>query len=245
VGETKTKSSYLLQVAIERMIAAHGVDCVFATFTFAENLTDLQEAKRRWRSVCDWLRRRGVIGAGAWQTQKRGAWHLHILLSDHVAVQPLRQFAMSRGWGSFLNLEPVKISSDPSSQRRRVKRIASYITRYLVRDLQACHERLTAYVGKGSRRGNVRFAWSGGLSAVWRAGMSMWWDINHRSPTWREFDNVMLYGREAVVGKPGFVGCDNDARPGIRDHWYFTGESPPCRWGEAVLLELPSEYNPF
>ena len=193
------------------MVRKYPSTACFDTFTFADNVTDLPEAKKRWRPVADWLRRRGVLCVGAWQRQKRGAWHLHVVASKLVPILELRAFAMSRGWGSFINLRRVGCDRTVGSAEwfAEVEKAARYIARYVDRDAPAGSygESLTCYVGRGARVGNVQFNWVGGLSGVYRAGLAMYWELNHHRPAiWKPevVDYIMQLGLECVLGVPGY-----------------------------------------
>lgn len=213
--DSRPKSAYLVGLGIRWIVRRHP-GAVFATFTFAENVTDLHEAKVRWRPVADWIRRHGVVAVGAWQRQKRGAWHLHLVCSRRMDIVRLRDFAMGRGWGSFINLRPVSVH-DPRSKQfgEDVDRTADYVSRYITRDMggAAWGDSLTCYVGKSARVGSVKFAWAGGLSACWRAGCGLYQELYGHPPYLYQRDEnfrsridpamvdlVMQLGFEALLG---------------------------------------------
>ena len=188
---SRNHSQHLLEFSAAWFISqawTHGRKCYFFTLTFRENLQDLARAKERFEPLGDWLRRHGVRWVGAWQRQKRGAWHCHLIIDQFVSIVPFRTFAVSRGWGEFLNLVEIKPrGSDVQSHGAWLKAARSsvrYLSRYVSRD--ACENdpgangmALTLY-GGGTRRGNVKFAWAGGLNKVWRLGCSLWCQIHDR-----------------------------------------------------------------
>jgi len=175
VRDSRPKSAYLVEVAVKWLVL-RSPSPVFATFTFKENVTDLAEAKRRWRPLADLLRRKGLKAVGAWQRQKRGAWHCHLALSGHFPIAVLRLFAVERGWGTFLNLRPITSAT--------LEKDARYIARYVTRDNEGADwgDCLTIYVGRGARVGTVRFNWAGGLAGVYRCGCMLYKDLHGEAP---------------------------------------------------------------
>lgn len=237
---SRPKTAYLLQVAIS-WLCLHYEQTYFGTFTFAENVTELSEAKKRWRPVRDYLARKGVVAVGSWERQKRGAWHVHVVISDRVEIEELRAFCMSRGWGSFINLR--RVSTKPfgcEGWKQDVEKVSGYLCSYVAKNLggAAWGESLSIYVGRDARRGNVKFCWGDGLSAVWRAGLAFYWDLHHRRPNFcknpvtGEFPHslhryIMCLGLEMVLGRPG--------SEAVANHQYFYGDQ----------LAPALEGNPF
>lgn len=242
VRNSRPKTAHLLELAAKWMLRRYP-SCYFATFTFAENVTDLAEAKKRWRPVADYFRRHNCMAIGVWQLQpRRGVWHCHVVINARMNILELRGFCMNRGWGSFINLRRVSMHGSNSIEfGKDVDRTARYMVRYMVRDLPtgAAGSCLTIYVGRGARVGNVRFAWVGGLSAVWRAGVGMYWELYHRKPPlWnpktkcvdgRMSDYLMRLGLEVCMGRHGFEGI----------------ESHPRFWRLGDTLGPPPEGQPF
>lgn len=99
-------------------------DVWFWTFTFAENQQDKAYAERCLGRLEDKLRRMGAEWYHVWELQKRGAWHVHMLVNRYLDVGWLRPWMQARGWGPIM--KGVKVHDDGS--RRRV---ASYLVKYL------------------------------------------------------------------------------------------------------------------
>ena len=196
------RTAFAVQLAIE-YLAREFTRCTFCTFTFHENITVKREAAERWEPLKKRLKRKfkSLMGVGVWQRQKRGAWHLHMVMSQRVAIEWLRAAAMDCGFGSFINIKYVD-----SSDKARVhnfkdakivgaKDVASYITRYLwrARDSKDKGVRLTEYLGK-CRISTVRFSWVGGMSRVWRAGVAAWVELWGCEPSFEGWENVISLG---------------------------------------------------
>lgn len=204
---------------------AAGGSLWFLTLTFQENLTDLGEAWKRWKPIADWLRHRGISAVGAWQQQKRGAWHIHLIVDGYIQVVLMRDFAKGHGWGSFLNVQ--KIVRPPATQdeaKAELRRAIRYVARYVQRDIVEAH-RADAAAGRkvclylcGTKKATVRFNFTGGLHHVWRLGCALWCEVwgwrpdqlyrNLKQDVWRQTSlraQVMAMGLEAVWGNPSFA----------------------------------------
>jgi hypothetical protein len=171
------------------------------TLTFAENLTDKREAQKRFKPISDWLDRRGIEWNGVWQQQKRGAWHLHILINKYVAIGEFRAFAVKRGWGTFINLRGVGQAGGNTDFPDPAKLI-SYLCRYLTRAYTIdVPDRVRLSAGKSvTKRGNCNFRWVGGLGRVWRMGCTA---ARNLCPQW----NPPKYGDCEGQAWVWFAGC--------------------------------------
>jgi hypothetical protein len=176
--------------------------CVLLTLTFAENITERADREIRWRRLKARMLRRwpGLEGVGAWQRQKRGAWHAHVVVNQFLPVAELRAMCLACGFGSFCNLVPVEempgYRGVPGGTReQQVYRCAKYITRYLVRDVgQESGERTAIYFGEGARSCTVRFSWANGKARLWRMGAKEFFEVFGESPSWNNRELVMQLG---------------------------------------------------
>jgi hypothetical protein len=202
--DSRPKTAYLVAVSVEWLLRRFQ-RCTFVTITAKECLADLHEAKRRFIPVANWFRRKNLVGVGVWQLQRRGAWHLHVLVSGRVEVAELRPFAVARGWGSQLNVKAVyAYKNRPETFALQVKRLGDYVSRYVTRDLSGNRGyQLVTYVG-GARCGTVRFGWVGGVAKVWRIGCEMFYEMFKRFPRWGDSEFVLRLGLECVWGQSGF-----------------------------------------
>jgi len=216
VCDSRPKTAYILKLSLRWLLLGCYRSAYFWTLTFKENVTEMTEARRRFKSIADYLRRRGVFAVGAFQRQNRGAWHVHLVVTKYVDVNQLREFAMARGWGSFLNVRKVTVHDSGPAAVKDIERVVHYISRYVSRDfLNQCGpgstlgydgEKLTIYVGKGLQKGVVRFGWVGGLAAVYRAGCYLFNELYHSRPGFADHEYVMRLGLEAVIGDPRLNG---------------------------------------
>jgi hypothetical protein len=91
-----------------------------------------QHADRRLRALG--YEKRGGLLAYTWEMQKRGVWHLHIVLAMQTAperewarayVEALRQVGPSKGFG-FVDAKPLETPQE-------ARRVAGYLSKYLAK----------------------------------------------------------------------------------------------------------------
>lgn len=175
----------------------------FVTFTFADNVVDKAEAARRWRRLKARLQRHyeGLRGVGMWQRQGRGAWHLHCVWDRRLDVVEVREWAKECGFGPQLNCRWIGDLPGMKQSKWTVKKVADYLTRYLVRDAVAPENpesaewddsgvRLVDYCGD-CRVATTNFRWSQGMARLYRFGRQVWDDI---------FGGSLPEGESAVDG---------------------------------------------
>jgi len=168
--------------------------CAELTLTFAENITEKAEASRRFNSLRSALVDLGILSyIGCWERQKRGAWHLHLIVAFAHAVrnqpdakvflQRVRDaicgtaenehkdgLLMKRGFGYIHHLAPI---------RKTAARFAGYFTSYLTKtwkELRAekTRVRLVTYARNVVRCASVTFGWNGPRSQNWRHRAELW-----------------------------------------------------------------------
>lgn len=202
----QAKAKYAVLKAIE-FIAESFTRATFATFTFGENILSKREAAKRWRRLKARLRYRfpDLLGVGVWQRQKRGAWHLHLVVSQRVSIEWLRDAALACGFGSYVNLKAVDIRDRnvfnfDRSPIAGAREVARYITRYLSRGRETCDKgvRVVEYLGREARVQTMRFSWVGGFARLWRAGVAEWFKTWGVRPSYEIFDEVIQLGWDAL-----------------------------------------------
>jgi len=163
-------------------------NCAELTLTFAENITEKEEASRRFNSLRSALFALGILSfIGCWERQMRGAWHLHLLVAlahpvrnqpdARVYLQGLRDIIcgtaenehkdgllVKRGFGYIHHLAPIK---------KTAARFAGYFTSYLTKTWKAIQGekkrvRLITYARNVSRCASVHFSWNGPGGINWR-----------------------------------------------------------------------------
>jgi hypothetical protein len=91
-----------------------------------------QHADRRLRALG--YEKRGGLLAYSWEMQRRGVWHLHIVLGMQTAperewartyVETLRSIGPSKGFG-FVDAKPLETP-------REARRVAGYLSKYLAK----------------------------------------------------------------------------------------------------------------
>jgi len=196
---------------------------VLLTLTFQENVTEISQARRCFTRLKQRMvyrarvlgLRDGLMGCGVWQTQSRGAWHIHVVINHPIPIDWLRPAALACGFGPFVDLQRIgnhKGFRDGQSPRD----VARYLARYIGRDLEGQHTkgvRLVEYFG-GARAASVRFTWARGLGRLYRVGRGIW------SEVWSGWDN----------------------RPTKDDFWFIVrlGWAEICQAERDLLLETSS-----
>jgi hypothetical protein len=179
---------------------------VMGTLTTAENVRDKKDASKRFRRVLERIRRhfkkRGqkVEICGAWQRQRRGAWHPHFVCSRRLDVNWLRAVAVESGFGVQMRLDYIK----PTNGFRHVgaKYTVNYIGRYVTRDFSdtadAKGARLTFYFNtvRGKCRG---WSFAGGLSKLHRLGCRRMFGPESEFD-WEDVRRLKVKGKSGLPG---------------------------------------------
>jgi len=166
------------------------------TFTFAENLTEKDEAEKRFKPFKDLVARsRSVTGREAellyfWERQKRGAWHVHVLVNVYFDVSRLRPWMVKRGWGPVMNAQRVD-----GRQRyvdgvgwcrdtREQEALLSYLLKYVTKSLRDHGAMNGSEVKKKVTGGNCRarkcntlfrfVPWINPCAKYWFYGIDLW-----------------------------------------------------------------------
>jgi hypothetical protein len=186
----RAKRRFAVQKDVEGFVRQWGGEdyCAEFTLTFAENITEKAEASRRFNSLRTAFAKLGVRSfLGCWERQKRGAWHLHLLVAlpkpvrkqegARVYLQSLRDLIcgtreeehkdgllVKRGFGYIHHLSPI---------RKTAARFAGYFTSYLTKTwlrLQGGIKRvrLITYARNVLRCASVHFSWNGVRGIAWR-----------------------------------------------------------------------------
>lgn len=221
----KAKLAYAVALAVADIVGKSKIS-TFDTFTFAENLTNLDECQRCLRNLEARVERNwpDIRFVGVWQQQARGAWHVHVVFSRFLDVNVLRPMALECGFGPQLNCRMVAHNTSWSATR-----VASYLTRYLTRDTENVPKgaRVVRYHGD-ARKATVRFSWSNGLAFLWRRGREIWKEVYGEGyedrPRFRDIDMVLRLGMEDL---------NEDER-----YKLLWNSSAVCAWWK------PSERNP-
>lgn len=220
------KVTYAVDLAVKELVRT-SPQPIFATFTFQENITDMNEAKRRWHRLRERIKRLypRIRGVGVWQRQQRGAWHFHCVFDRPIPVEWLRPAALECGFGTFVNLQRLKAVN--GYRPPDLKRIIGYITRYLAKDLGGDNDawvRTVTYIGNG-RVASCRFGWARGMGKLYRLGRSIYFELFQTLP---RFDSYWLIVR---IGWDLLSEMEQDAmlsRGGpVRKWWYGDHDPDP------------------
>jgi len=197
----QAKLAYAVQLCVEELCRESETP-VFATLTFAENITSKSEAEVRWGRLRERLRRRypNLKGVGVWQRQSRGAWHLHLVIDRQLDINWLRPAAMACGFGTFINLRFVKKMDGFRDMGGAVK-VARYIARYVTRDERGIEDkgvRIVCFIGRETRIASTRFGWAAGLSQLWRYGRAEFFTIFGCAPSAGQYGLCVRLGWELL-----------------------------------------------
>ena len=129
---TTKKLRFSFECAVARFCLVYWPHVFLWTLTFAENLQDEVEAKKRFRGICDLVRRRGGKYLGVWERQKRGAWHLHLLVNIYLDWNWFQKWLVARGWGEVLRVDRVHCKPGAVGLARW-RPLARYLSKYLLK----------------------------------------------------------------------------------------------------------------
>lgn len=204
MADHRAKLSYAVCLAVQEIVRTSSSP-TFDTFTFAENVTDKLEASMRWRRLKARLKRAypGLRAVGVWQRQRRGAWHFHCVFDRRLDVVTVRAWAVACGFGSQLNMRAIG-DLPGMKQGWSPQRVASYLVRYITRDVSEgdAGVRLADYCGD-SRKATTAFRWGGGIARLWRLGCGAWTELfdihDGTGPTFEDFWFVVRLGWESLA----------------------------------------------
>ncbi len=170
------KSRYAAEENLKAFFGRHEV-VYYWTFTFAENLDDKELAGRRFKPLQDLIRRRGGEELHFWETQKRGALHVHLVTNLYLSVDFLRGnpvepgFMVARGWGPIMRVERVASHAryGPDGWQREASKemgLIRYLLKYLTKSMHDAHRWEKPWGGSASAKViNTRFRWVPWISA--------------------------------------------------------------------------------
>jgi len=184
---SRTHTKLLFELDAEKLLSTSRMP-VFCTLGFQDNVLDHTEASNRWQPVARWLKEvKHARYVGVWQRQKRGCWHLHLILDRRVDATDLRSKAVESGMGSQVDLQFIRRRDSDGAHsitRATGKRnvwggmlkgdfsVVQYLCRYLTRDFRKDFNAQLVVRGSIQRSGNVRFGWVDGASYAWRVGFA-------------------------------------------------------------------------
>jgi hypothetical protein len=101
VRNTCWRTKLALLLSIERIMLLGRGNGRMLTLTFRENVIDLSEAWEAWQAVRLRMLKTwpGMLGAGVWERQKRGAWHLHLAIERRLEAGAVRELVGPFGFG--------------------------------------------------------------------------------------------------------------------------------------------------
>jgi hypothetical protein len=219
---SRCKTAFALACGIRELVRRHPA-AIVGDATFAENITDVTEAHRRWRNLLGRMERiiPGIKLVGCWERQKRGAWHVHYVASNPIPIEWLRRAAVECGFGPQMRLDFV--AERNGFRARGVENTVSYLCKYLSKDLAGEEERgarMVFYHG-GVRACNVRFSWVRGFSGIYRRGRALYAEL------FGPLDPCRLHSTLSFIMRLGFEAMSDEERwscvsssPMVRRWWY-------------------------
>jgi hypothetical protein len=185
------RTAYALRVNVASCVEVWGLERTgFLTLTFADHVVDPREAQRRMNSLTTNVLRPRYGGAiRVFERQESGRIHYHLLVNVGVDIRTGFDFgaikkkdyrsasvALRNEWSfwrrtakeyGFGRTELLPVISTSGAVARYV---GGYIAKHLqVREGRDLGVRLVSYIGP--RVATVKFAWAGGFSRNWRAGL--------------------------------------------------------------------------
>jgi len=143
------------------------------TITFKDNILDKKEAASRWNVLKTSLK--AIIPIfryiAVWERQKRGAWHMHLLVSaPTVSNKKLREYFNNYSSASSLNIGFVKIFWTTGNDFKGIK---NYLTKYLLKESREKGVRYVGYSMNWIRKVKGAFTFAGGQARKWRVSCIM------------------------------------------------------------------------
>lgn len=221
---SRLRTSFALEFSIRELVRRNPYS-ISGSFTFRENLTDLGEAHRRMRNLLARISRTipGLQMCGVWEKQSRGAWHCHWVASHPVDVTWLREAAVECGFGPQMRLQPIEQRNGFRS--RGVDSAVAYCCKYLAKDLAQSDipagARLVFYHGAMTRRASCRFAWSRGMSRLYRLGRQCYsevFGVLQPHEVRSRLGLIMRLGWEQITGEERWQMVSSSEV--IRNWWY-------------------------
>jgi len=199
------RMAHVLTLEIQQLAKRYGVENLgFLTLTFADHVTELKEAQKRFHSLnTHVISKRYRRAIGCWERQRSGRIHFHLVVvcrdnirdgfdfdqcargvyrSANLALRSewafWRKTAPAYGFGRT-ELLPVKSSADG---------IARYVGKYVSKHVKARKSedsgaRVVRFIGykQGDRTASARFAWAGGNAFLWRHKLGAYRSEEHTS----------------------------------------------------------------
>lgn len=190
---SRGKTAFIVERSIWSLVKRSLVS-IFCTFTFSENLTDLGEAKRRWHNLVRRMERirktKGfdLEGCGVWERQKRGAWHLHVVINSFIDVNWLRSTAVECGFGPQMRLEYIRGQNKKPpglGAFKDIKVVVRYLLKYVLKtmdDADSGKGVVTYFGGSHVKRGTTAFSWDGWKGRVARQGRAFLEELAYENP---------------------------------------------------------------
>jgi len=184
--------AHVLTLEIQQLAKAFGVENLgFLTLTFADHVTELAEAQKRFRSLnTNIISKRYRRAIGVWERQRSGRIHFHLVVVCHQNIREGFDFgqaergiyrsanlALRQEWAFWrktapayrfgrTELLPVKSTADG---------IARYVGKYVSKHVSARKSedkgaRVVRFIGykSGQRTASARFSWAEGNGFLWR-----------------------------------------------------------------------------
>ena len=222
----RRKTAFAMECSVMELCRQSTSPPVLVTLTFAETLTDYQEARRRFRCLRERMRRKypGLELCGAWELQKRGVWHPHFVANQFIDVKWLRLNAIQCGFGRIMRLDYIAGSRNrkADSVRRAARYICKYVTKEIGTNVTGKGNRVVFFHG-GARRATVRFSWSGGLNKLWRLGRSHYYELFGVQPKHHNWQCVVRIGWELLTGYEKSKLLERCPKVA---NWWFQGRLP-------------------
>lgn len=184
--------AHVLFLEIKELAKAFGVENLgFLTLTFADHVTDLGEAQKRFRSLnTNVLSKRYCRAIGVWERQRSGRIHFHLVV---VCRQNIREgfdfdqasrgiyrsanLALRQEWAFWRKTAPsyrfgrTELLPVKSTAEGIARYVGKYVSKHVnVRKSEDKGARVVRFMGykPGQRTASPRFSWAAGNGFLWR-----------------------------------------------------------------------------
>ena len=189
------RSAFLLAQSVAGLAREYSLERLgFLTLTFADHVTEISEASRRYNSLTTGvLRKRYAKTIATVERQKSGRLHFHLVVVLPSDIRSGFDFKAAED-GAYRSANPA-LRGEWAFWRKTAKAyrfgrtellpikataeaIGKYVGKYLAKHMGQRVEadkgaRLVRY-SKGARAGSTRFAWAGCKGWLWRKKLAQW-----------------------------------------------------------------------
>ena len=165
MGYCRRKTKFGAEMDIRSFLERNRGRTYFWTFTEpgrepGESHWTKSQSEKRFKPFADLCRRRKLEYLFVWELQKRGSWHVHVLVNRWMDVMKIRPWMVKRGWGPIMRVERVtECFTDDKYRGHHIGpgRVVQYLIKYLTKCKTT--EPRKKFFGGNAKQSTTRFKW--------------------------------------------------------------------------------------